>query len=61
VLSLKSQVDLISYFESILLNDPYNFLTSWPRLLASLPSCSAFYVAVGSARRTDCYKRVLFT
>jgi len=41
VLSLKSQVDLISYFESILLNDPYHFLTSWPRLLASLPSCSA--------------------
>jgi len=43
VLSLKSQVDLISYFESILLNDPYNFLTSWPRLLASLPSCSACF------------------
>merc|ERR1719447_2695394 len=43
VLALKSQVDLISYFESILLNDPYNFLTSWPRLLASLPSCSACF------------------
>merc|ERR1712020_113567 len=43
VLSLKSQVDLISYLESILLNDPYNFLTSWPRLLASLPSLSCCY------------------
>merc|ERR1719225_1723478 len=43
VLSLKSQVDLISYWESILLNDPYNFLTSWPRILASLPSCSACF------------------
>ena len=43
VLSLKSQVDLISYWESILLNDPYNFLTSWPRLLASLPSLSCCY------------------
>ena len=44
VLSLKSQVDLISYWESILLNDPYNFLTSWPKFLAALPSfscCSA--------------------
>ena len=40
VLSLKSQVDLISYWESILLNDPYNFLTSWPKLLAALPSFS---------------------
>jgi hypothetical protein len=33
VLSLKSQVDLISYWESILLNDPYNFLTSWPKVI----------------------------
>jgi len=40
VLSLKSQVDLISYWESILLNDPYNFLTSWPKFLAAIPSCS---------------------
>ncbi len=32
VLSLKSQVDIISYWESILLNDPYNFLTSWPKV-----------------------------
>ena len=40
VLSLKSQVDLISYWESILLNDPYNFLTSWPKLLTALPSFS---------------------
>jgi hypothetical protein len=33
VLSLKSQVDLISYWESILLNDPYSFLTSWPKVM----------------------------
>merc|ERR1719394_2023002 len=43
VLSLKSQVDLISYWESILLNDPYNFLTSWPRVLAALPSLSCCF------------------
>merc|ERR1719445_1249132 len=43
VLSLKSQVDLISYWESILLNDPYNFLTSWPRMLSALPSLSCCF------------------
>lgn len=43
VLSLKSQVDLISYWESILLNDPYNFLTSWPRFLSALPSLSCCF------------------
>ena len=43
VLSLKSQVDLISYWESILLNDPYNFLTSWPRVLAALPNLSCCF------------------
>ena len=43
VLSLKSQVDLISYWESILLNDPYNFLTSWPKFLASFPSLSCCF------------------
>ena len=31
IVTIVFQVDLISYFESILLNDPYNFLTSWPR------------------------------
>jgi len=41
VLALKAQVDLISYVESILLQDPYQFLTSWPRLLQALPACSA--------------------
>eukprot|EP00092_Neocalanus_flemingeri_P015698 GFUD01016992.1.p1 GENE.GFUD01016992.1~~GFUD01016992.1.p1 ORF type:complete len:970 (+),score=249.34 GFUD01016992.1:268-3177(+) len=43
VLSLKSQVDLISYWESILLNDPYNFLTSWPKFLAAMPSLSCCF------------------
>ena len=43
VLSLKSQVDLISYWESILLNDPYNFLTSWPRFMSALPSLSCCF------------------
>jgi hypothetical protein len=37
VLSLKSQVDLISYWESILLNDPYSFLTSWPKVIILTP------------------------
>jgi len=43
VLSLKSQVDLISYWEAILLNDPYKFLTSWPKFLSALPSCSCCF------------------
>ena len=37
-----SQVETISYTESILLGDPFNFLSNWPTLkwLLNVPSCS---------------------
>ncbi len=37
-----SRVDTISYTESVLLGDPFNFLSNWPALkaLANVPSCS---------------------
>lgn len=37
-----SQVDTISYTESILLGDPFDFLSNWPKLkfLLDIPSCS---------------------
>ena len=42
IFSYVSRVDTISYMESILLGDPFNFLSNWPALkvLAEVPSCS---------------------
>ena len=42
IFSYVSRVDTISYMESILLGDPFNFLSNWPALkvLADVPSCS---------------------
>ncbi len=42
IVSYMSRVDTISYTESILLGDPFNFLSNWPVLkwLRDLPSCS---------------------
>ena len=42
IYSYISRVDTISYTESILLGDPFNFLSNWPALrwLRELPSCS---------------------
>ena len=48
IVSHVSRVELISYTESMLLGDPFQFLTNWPAVswLRKLPSCSclkAFY------------------
>eukprot|EP00095_Tigriopus_kingsejongensis_P003021 maker-scaffold170_size291898-snap-gene-1.41 protein:Tk03021 transcript:maker-scaffold170_size291898-snap-gene-1.41-mRNA-1 annotation:"transient receptor potential cation channel protein painless" len=42
IVSYISQVATISYTESVLLGDPFNFLSNWPRLklLLNIPSCS---------------------
>jgi hypothetical protein len=42
VLSHVSRVEMISYVESMLLGDPFQFLTNWPPIkwLRKLPSCS---------------------
>ncbi len=42
IVSYISRVDTISYAESILLGDPFNFLSNWPALrwIRELPSCS---------------------
>ena len=44
----KTQVDLISYIESTILGDPFNFLSNWPTYvwLNLIPTCSL----VGSGR-----------
>jgi len=36
------QVETISYLESMMLGDPFNFLKNVPAMLSSLPSCSLF-------------------
>ena len=38
----RSQVETISTFESMLLGDPFDFLSNVPQLLSALPSCSLF-------------------
>ena len=40
IYSYKSQVETISTFESMLLGDPFDFLSNVPSRLSSLPSCS---------------------
>ena len=48
IVSYKSRVAIISYVEAVLLGDPYDFLSLWPKsfcclskdLLASIPNCS---------------------
>merc|ERR1711978_399591 len=42
IYSYKSQVETISTFESMLLGDPFDFLSNVPQLLSALPSCSLF-------------------
>ena len=39
-ISYRSQVETISTFESMLLGDPFDFLSKVPVLLSHLPSCS---------------------
>merc|ERR1719410_2590082 len=40
IYSYISRVETISYMESVLLGDPFNFLSNVPSYLSSLPSCS---------------------
>lgn len=42
IVSLSSRVELISYMESMLLGDPFDFLTNWPPVgwLQRMPACS---------------------
>ena len=40
IFSYKTQVETISTFESMLLGDPFDFLSNVPSKLSSLPSCS---------------------
>ena len=42
IYSYISRVETISYMESVLLGDPFNFLSNVPDYLSSLPSCSIF-------------------
>ena len=38
----RSQVETISTFESMLLGDPFDFLSNVPQMLSNIPSCSLF-------------------
>ena len=38
----RSQVETISTFESMLLGDPFDFLSNVPQMLSRVPSCSLF-------------------
>merc|ERR1719477_507039 len=40
IFSCRSQVETISTFESMLLGDPFDFLSNVPAMLSNLPSCS---------------------
>ena len=42
IYSYLSRVETISYLESVLLGDPFDFLSNVPRYLSFLPSCSVF-------------------
>jgi len=42
IYSYTSQVETISTFESMLLGDPFDFLSNVPAMLSSFPSCSLF-------------------
>ena len=39
IFSYRSQVETISTFESMLLGDPFDFLSNVPAMLSNLPSC----------------------
>merc|ERR1719322_1584249 len=42
IFSYRSQVETISTFESMLLGDPFDFLSNVPQMLSNIPSCSLF-------------------
>ena len=45
ILSYVSRVDAIAFIESMLLGDPFEFLTNWPRFKWSkyIPSCACYH------------------
>ena len=53
IFSYRSQVETISTFESMLLGDPFDFLSNVPALLSHLPSCSL----LGQLYRSNTLKR----
>ena len=53
IFSYRSQVETISTFESMLLGDPFDFLSNVPVLLSHLPSCSL----LGQLYRSNTLKR----
>jgi transient receptor potential cation channel subfamily A protein 1 len=57
IVSCVSRVELISYIESVLLGDPFQFLTNFPasRLAQRLPTCNLF----AAIYRTSCMQRFL--
>jgi hypothetical protein len=57
IVSCVSRVELISYIESILLGDPFQFLTNFPasKLAQRLPSCNLF----AAIYRMSCMQRFL--
>ena len=56
IVSFTTRVETISYMESVLLGDPFQFLARWPavRLLSRVPSlalCHQVYTSCPAARR----------
>ena len=56
IVSFTTRVETISYMESVLLGDPFQFLSRWPavRFLSRVPSlalCHQVYTSCPSARR----------
>ena len=53
ILSYVARVDSVAFIESMLLGDPFDFLTNWPRYSWSeyLPSCGCYR---GFSRKTRC-------
>ena len=49
IFSYRSQVETISTFESMLLGDPFDFLSNVPSKLSNLPSCSLLQRLYGNS------------
>ena len=49
IFSYRSQVETISTFESMLLGDPFDFLSNVPSKLSNLPSCSLLQKLYGNS------------
>ena len=58
IYSYKSQVETISTFESMLLGDPFDFLSNVPSRLSGLPSCSLAQQLYSSATLRQIFSRL---